>query len=116
MVEGNCIVLGIRVVIPQKYTRGSRGSVNRHPGIQRLGAMLGGLKLTGILSIGQKAFTACKGVKQAPAVAPLHPHKLGKGFYWASSYLIVVDAHKWPKVCEMKTTKDNSSKHIKCAP
>ena len=63
-----------------------------------------------------KACTACQQVKQAPAVAPLHPwiwpsrpwqrvHVDFAGPFLGSTYLIAVDAHsKWPEAQEMKST------------
>ena len=59
---------------------------------------------------------ACLEVKQAPAVAPLHPwiwpsrpwqrvHVDFAGPCFGTSYLVVVDAHsKWPEVFEMAST------------
>jgi len=61
-----------------------------------------------------KACTACQQVKQAPAVAPLHPwiwpsrpwtrvHVDFAGPVFGSNFLIVVDTRsKWPEVQEMK--------------
>ena len=55
----------------------------------------------------------CQAVKNAPAVAPLHPwlwpakpyQRLHLDFAARKMYLIVVDSHsKWPEVIEMTTT------------
>ena len=63
-----------------------------------------------------KSCVHCRAVKNAPAVAPLHPwwwppkpwqrrHVYFAGPFRGRTVLIVVDAHsKWPEVVQMKTT------------
>ena len=120
-VEGDCVMLGIRVIVPQKLQDTVLQELHSsHPGIQRMK----NLARSHVWWPGMdhdieniaKSCTACQQVKQAPAVAPLHPwiwpsrpwqriHVDFAGPFRGSTYLIVVDAHsKWPEVQEMKST------------
>ena len=91
-----------------------------HPGIQRMKSIgrshVWWPGIDGDIENMVKACTACQQVKQAPAMAPLHPwiwpsrpwqrvHVDFAGPFLGSTYLIAVDAHsKWPEVQEMKST------------
>ena len=120
-VEGECLMLGIRVVIPQKLQNSVLQELhNSHPGMQRMKSLARSHVwwpgLDRDIETMVKACTPCQQVKQAPAVAPLHPwiwpsrpwtrvHVDFAGPVFGSSFLIVVDAHsKWPEVQEMKST------------
>ena len=77
-IEGNCLLWGIRVLIPEKL----RGDIIRelhqnHPGISRTKAVARSYvwwpKLDQHLEDMVKACTSCQAIKEAPPVAPLHP-------------------------------------------
>ena len=120
-VENDCLVWGICVVIPKVL----RGRVQQqlhaeHCGITRMKSLARshfwwpGVDKD-IETIAQSC-NACKAVKNAPAVAPLHPwiwpgkpwrriHVDFAGPMYNRMFLIVVDAHsKWPEVIEMTST------------
>ena len=120
-VECNCVMYGIRVVIPRKLQQPILQELHStHPGIQRMKALARShIWWPGLdRDIEQlvRACTACQRVKQPPAVAPLHPwiwparpwqriHVDFAGPFLGTSFLIVVDAHsKWPEVIEMSST------------
>ena len=117
-VEGECIMFGIRVVVPPKLQKMVLQELHStHPGIQRMKSIgRSHVWWPGIDQNMVKACTTCQQVKQAPAVAPLHPwiwpsrpwqrvHVDFAGPFLGSTYLIAVDAHsKWPEVQEMKST------------
>ena len=119
--EGDCLLWGIRVIIPQKL----RGDIlkelhQNHPGVTRMKALarsyLWWPKLDKHLEDMVKSCTSCQSVKEAPPVAPLHPwiwptkpweriHVDFAGPYQNKMFLIVVDAHsKWPEVIQMSST------------
>ena len=120
-IEGNCLLWGIRVVIPDKL----QGDIMRelhqnHPGISRMKAMARSYiwwpKLDTHLEDMVKSCTSCQSVKKAPPVAPLHPwiwptksweriHVDFAGPFQNKMFLVVVDAHsKWPEVIQMTST------------
>jgi len=120
-VEGECVMLGIRVVVPKKLQESVLKELHStHPGIQHMRSLershvwWPGLEK----DIDQvvKSCRACHVVKQPPAVAPLHPwvwpsrpwtriHVDFEGPFLGKSFLIVVDAYsKWPEVWQMSST------------
>ena len=81
-VEGECIMFGIRVVVPPKLQKMVLQELHStHPSIQRMKSIgRSHVWWPGIdhdIENMVKACTACQHVKQAPAVAPLYIHGFG---------------------------------------
>ena len=119
--EGDCLLWGIRVIIPGKLRGDILNELHQtHPGITRMKAMARSYvwwpKLDTHLEDMVKSCTSCQSVKEAPPVAPLHPwiwptkpweriHVDFAGPFQNKMFLIVVDAHsKWPEVMQMTST------------
>ena len=119
--EGDCILRGIRVVVPNKLRQQVLDELHLgHPGVVRMK----GLGRSHVWWPGfdkavervAKACVACQLAKNAPAKAPLHPwawptspweriHVDFAGPFLGKMLLVVMDAHsKWPEVCIMTTT------------
>ena len=119
--EANCLLWGIRVIIPKKYQPQLCEELrSEHPGVSRMKALarsyLWWPGLDKQLEECARNCHECQSVKNSPAVAPLHPwlwptkpwkrvHIDFAGPFQNRMYLIVIDAHsKWPEVIEMSTT------------
>ena len=120
-VEGDCLLWGVRVVIPKKI----QGRVltelhSNHPGMSRMKAVARSYAwwpgLDQDIHDLVKGCIPCQSGKSAPAVAPLHPwvwptkpwqriHVDFAGPFLGKMFLVIVDAHsKWPEVFEMSST------------
>ena len=120
-IEGDCVLWGIRVIIPKPLQNRVLESLHtNHPGMTRM-------KMTArshfwwkgldkaIEALG-KSCLACQQTQPSPAAAPLHPwvwpdapwkrvHADFAGPFLGHTFLIVVDAHsKWPEVEVMSST------------
>ena len=119
--EGDCILRGIRVVVPPKLHQEVLQELHlSHPGIQRMKLLARSHVWWPCIDQDiqelVKSCPACQEVKQAPPVAPLQPwiwpsqpwkriHIDFAGPFMGGSYLIAVDAHsKWPEVHYMSST------------
>ena len=120
-IEGNCVMWGIRVIIPQKFqTQVVQELHQEHQGIAKMKSIARSYvwwpNLDQCLEKIAKNCLSCQQVKNVPAVAPLHPwvwpskpwqriHIDFAGPLKGKMYLVVVDAHsKWPEVIEMNST------------
>ena len=120
--EGECLLWGIRVVVPSKLRARLVEELHRdHPGVTRMKAVarnyLWWPGLDKELEECARSCLSCQAVKSAPAVAPLHPwlwpakpwqrvHVDFAGPFLGKMFLIVVDAYsKWPEVVEMTSTE-----------
>ena len=120
-VEGDCLMWGIRVIVPKKLQEDIVKELHRHhQGIARMKANARSYVwwpgLDKSLEQIAKDCQACKSTKSMPAVAPLQPwiwpscpwqrlHIDFAGPFKGRMFFILVDAHsKWPEVVEMKTT------------
>ena len=120
-VEGNCLLWGIRVVVPSKHQTHILKDLHRdHPGSSRMKSLAHsyvwwpGMDLD--IEKVAKACDQCQQHKHAPPKAPLHPwtwpakpwqriHIDFAGPFQGTSFLVVVDAHsKWPEVFQMAST------------
>ena len=120
-VEGDCLLWGIRVVVPSKHQPHILQELHRdYPGCSRMKSLARsyvwwpGMDMD-IENIA-KTCMSCQAHKHAPAPAPLHPwtwpvkpwqrlHLDFAGPFMGTSFLVIVDAHsKWPEVFEMPTT------------
>ena len=121
MVEGDCIMRGIRVIIPSKLREKVLQELHlSHPGIHRMKLIVRSHiwwpQIDRDIENAVRACKACLEVKQSPAIAPLHPwiwpskpwsriHIDFAGPFLGTSYLIIVDAHsKWVEILEMSST------------
>ena len=124
--EANCLLWGIRVVIPKKYQAQLLEELHsEHQGVSRMKALarsyLWWPGLDKELEECARICHECQSVKNSPAVAPLHPwlwpskpwqrvHIDFAGPFQNKMYLIVIDAHsKWPEVVEMTTTTSHKT-------
>ena len=120
-VEGECLLWGIRVVVPEKLRNKVLEELHKdHPGISRMKTIARSyIWWPGVdkrIEEMVKSCVACQSVKHSPAVAPLQPwtwpnqpwkrvHLDFAGPFQGSMFLVAVDAHsKWPEVCIMKET------------
>ena len=120
-IEDDCLLWGIRVIIPKALRRDLLQELHRdHPGISRMKSLARShIWWPGLDSDVEqlaKSCQACKSVKQAQPVAPLHPwtwpskpwqrvHIDFAGPFLNKMYFLVVDAHsKWPETFEMTQT------------
>ena len=126
-VEGDCILWGIRVVVPEKL----QGAVLRelhssHSGMSRMKSLARSFAWWPNVdkNIEQlvKGCHPCLSIRHAPAVVPLHPwawppkpwqriHVDLAGPFQGTTYLVIVEAHsKWPEVYDMRsnTTSQNT--------
>ena len=126
-VESNCLLWGVRVIIPRRYQQfvldelhTSHSGIVRMKSLARMHVFWPGIDQ----QIEQLVATceSCQSVQAAPPKAPLHSWKWPTrpwqrihidfaGPFVGNMFLIVVEAHsKWPEVCLMKST--TSSKTI----
>ena len=120
-IEGDCLLWGIRVVIPRKLQcRVLQELHSEHPGVTRMKSLARSHVwwpgLDKQIEETAKSCTSCQSVKHAPPVAPMHPwiwpttpwqriHVDYAGPFQGKMYFVVVDAHsKWPEVFEMNNT------------
>ena len=120
-VEGDCLLWGVRVVVPAKLRARILSDLHRdHGGIVRMKAMARSYMWwpgmdTDIESVA-KSCVSCKAVKSAPQEAPLHPwvwptepwkhiHVDFAGPFQGKMFFLVIDAHsKWPEIFRMSST------------
>ena len=120
-VEGNCVMWGIRVIVPEKFQAKVVQELHQeHQGIAKMKSIARSYiwwpNLDQCLEKTVKNCLSCQQVKNVPAVAPLHPwvwpskpwqriHIDFAGPLKGRMYLVVVDAHsKWPEVIETNST------------
>ena len=120
-VEGNCLLWGMRVIVPQKHRERVLQELHQeHRGMSRMKSVARSYiwwpGMDHEIEAMVKACVLCQSVKSAPAAAPLHPwvwpakpwqriHIDFAGPFRGSMFLLVVDAHsKWPEVCEVPST------------
>ena len=120
-VEDECLLWGIRVIIPKKLQQHVLQELHRdHPGMTRMKCLARSFLwwpgLDKDIENLVKSCLPCQSEKPSPAAAPLHPwvwptkpwqriHVDFAGPFMGSMYLVVVDAHsKWPEVYEMSST------------
>ena len=126
-VEGDCILWGIRVVVPEKLQSAVlRELHSSHSGMSRMKSLACSFAWWPNIdkNIEQlvKGCHPCLSIRHAPAVAPLYPwawppkpwqriHIDMAGPFQGTTYLVIVDAHsKWPEVYDMRsnTTSQNT--------
>ena len=120
-VEDDCLLWGIRVIIPEKLRSKVLDELHReHMGISRMKSVArsyfwwpGVDKAIEELA---RNCQSCQAVKHSPSVAPLHPwiwpsrpwqriHLDFAGPFQGTTFLVVVDANsKWPEVFPMTST------------
>ena len=120
-VEGDCILWGMRVVVPSKLRNQLLSELHRgHPGIVRMKALTRSYvwwpDLDHQIEESAKSCSSCQVNKHAPAKAPLHPwnwptapwervHIDFAGPVSGKIPLVLTDAHsKWPEVAVMDST------------
>ena len=119
--EGDCVMWGIRVIIPTKLRLQILADLHRdHPGVSRMKSIARSYfwwpGLDQNIEEIAKSCEPCQSSKNAPPAAALHlwiwPAKPWQrihidfaGPFQGTNFLIVVDAHsKWPEVFEMAST------------
>ena len=119
-IEQDCILWGLRVVIPQKLREQILQELHvAHPGMVRMKEIARSYvwwpNLDQEIEQTVKQCTSCQQTKNRPAVAPLMPW-IWPGSPWqrihidfaekdGRNFLVVVDAHsKWPEVIMMNST------------
>ena len=120
-VEGDCLLWGIRVVIPNQHQPHILKELHRdHPGCSRMKSLARSYVwwpgMDKDIENIAKSCMSCQQNKHSPASAPMHPwawpgkpwkrlHVDFAGPFLGTSFLVIVDAHsKWPEVFEMSTT------------
>ena len=120
-VEDDCLLWGMRVVIPKMLQAQMLKELHRdHPGTTRMKVLARAHfwwpGLDKDIEVLAKSCQQCQSVKQAPPAAPLHPwtwpskpwtqvHVDFAGPFLDKMYFIAVDAHsKWPEVFVMSQT------------
>ena len=126
-VEGDCVMWGTRVIVPEKLRKRVIEELHKaHPGVVRMKALARSYVwwpgLDRQIEACAKSCMPCQVDKHSPPKAPLHPwawptvpwqrvHVDYAGPVSGKMLLIIVDAHsKWPEVFTMSTT--TSSKTI----
>ena len=121
-IEQDCLLWGIRVVIPQKWQKTVLGELHRdHPGIVRMKEVARSYSWwEGIDKDIETLVKSCKfyqTVRNSPPMSPLHPwlwptkpwQRLLLDFagpFQGRMFLLVCDAHsKWPEIITMKASK-----------
>ena len=125
-VEGQCLLWGIRVVVPRKLRQRLLEDLHRdHGGVVRMKSLARSVMwwpgMDADIEALAKACTSCKAVKSAPSQAPLHPwrwpefpwqriHMDFAGPFRGKMFMLLVDAHsKWPEILEMTSTTADST-------
>ena len=120
-VEGDCVLWGTRVIIPEKYRRQVLDELHLgHSGMSRMKALARSYvwwpEMDEDIKNMVKACLPCQSVKSSPPAAPLHPwlwpskpwsrvHIDFAGPFKGKMYFLLVDAHsKWPEIHEMSST------------
>ena len=120
--EGDCLLWGIRVVVPQKLRARLVEELHHdHPGVTRMKSVARSYMwwpgLDKELEECARSCVSCQAVKSAPPLASLHPwlwpekpwqrvHVDFAGPFMGKMFLIAVDApSKWPEVIEMTSTE-----------
>ena len=120
-VEGDCVMWGIRVIIPTKLRPQILADLHRdHPGVSRMKSIARSYfwwpGLDQNIEEIAKSCEPCQSSKNAPPAAALHPwiwpakpwqriHIDFAGPFQGTNFLVVVDAHsKWPEVFVMAST------------
>ena len=120
-IEQDCLLWGIRVVIPQKWQETVLGELHRdHPGIVRMKEVARSYAWwEGIdkdIETLVKSCKSCQTVKNSPPMSPLHPwlwptkpwqrlHLDFAGPFQGRMFILVCDSHsKWPEIITMKST------------
>ena len=120
-VEGDCLMWGIRVIVPSKYRDHILQELHRdHPGMSKMKSIARSFiwwpGMDADIEHIAKSCSMCQQNKNAPSPAPLHPwtwptkpwqriHIDFAGPFLGTSFLVIVDAHsKWPEVFEMSST------------
>ena len=120
-IEGGCLMLGARVVIPQRLQRKVLEELHRdHPGIVRMKSLARSYcwwsHMDQDIEAVVQACLPCQSNKNVPSVAPLHPwlwpskpwvriHIDFAGPFHKKMFMLIVDAHsKWPEIIEMPCT------------
>ena len=120
-VEGDCLLWGIRVIVPSKLQSHILQELHRdHPGSSRMKSVARSFvwwpAMDKDIEHVTKTCTSCQLNKNAPTPATLHPwtwpekpwqriHIDFAGPFMGTSFLVIVDSHsKWPEVFEMSTT------------
>ena len=124
-VEGNCVLWGMRVIIPDKWRKKVLNEVHRdHPGICKMKHFARSyIWWPGInkdIESFVKSYTDYLAVR--PAVAPLHPwawpsrlHMDFVGPFQGVTLLVVIDAFsKWPEVFVMQGTSTSKTIELLC--
>lgn len=127
-VEQDCVLWGLRVIIPEKYQSDVLGELHiAHPGIVRMKEIARSyVWWPGMdLSIEQtvRNCQSCQQVRNPPMLAPLTPW-MWPGEPWQrihvdfaekdkNHYLVVVDAYsKWPEIFSMKSTTTEATINV----
>ena len=120
-VENDCVLWGIRVIIPRKFRTTVLQEIHHtHMGIVRMKIIARSYvwwpRIDADIEQMVKSCIPCQENRNAPPVAPMHSwiwpmkpwqrlHVDFAGPIGGKSYLIIVDAHsKWPEVVGMKST------------
>ena len=126
-IQSNCLMWGIRVVVPQRFRRKVLDELHTsHFGITEMKQLARGyiwwLAIDQDIEKLAKSCQACMSVKNSPPSSPLSPwvwpakpwqrvHVDFAGPLFGKTYLVLIDAHsKWPEIWEMSST--SSSKTI----
>jgi hypothetical protein len=132
-VEGDCLLWGIRVILPSKLRDNILQELHRdHPGCSRMKSYARSYVWWPAAGMGEDienvSCMSCQSHKNAPSPAPLHPwtwptkpwkriHIDFAGPFLGKSFLVVVDAHsKWPEVFEMSSTSAAKTISTFCSP
>ena len=120
-VEGDCLLWGIRVIVPSKLQSHILQELHReYPGSSRMKSLARSFvwwpAIDKHIEHVTKTCTSCQLNKNAPTPATLHPwtwpekpwqriHIDFAGPFMGTSFLVIVDSHsKWLEVFEMSTT------------
>ena len=117
-IESNCILWGIRVVIPNKFHKKVLNELHEsHMGICKMKSLARSHvwwpAIDREIESLSKSCEACLAMKNTPVPAPLHPwawpqrpwqriHIDFAGPIFGKTYLLIIDAHsKWPEIWEV---------------
>ena len=117
-VEGDCLLWGIRVIVPPKFQRQDLGELHQgHPWASRMKSLARScVWWPGLDKDLERIAKSCVSVKLDPRTAPLHPwvwpsrpwqwvHIDFAGPIGGHTYLVLVDAQStWPEVIDMPST------------
>ena len=126
--EGNCVLWGMRVVVPDSLQGRVLGELHRtHAGMNQMKRVARSYmwwpQLDKHIEDLVKSCPSCQSNRESPPVAPLQPwpwpakpwqriHVDFAGPFLGKMFFLVVDAHsKWPEVFEMPSTTSNATIH-----